>query len=681
MHRHHFSVIFLIMLLLSMLPSPVRGGTWIQVPLQEASQKMRGITGGEGLQYVYAITYAPSNPSVVYLSTDTSQVWKSQDGGSSWEPRHKGFLSHGARSLMVDPHNPDIVFAAGFLGFPPNEARQYGRRLQGIYRSINGGQSWDLVKNTDFFSQDSKGNLFAFDSSSLKGNATQVIYCGSYSDGLLCSRDGGTSWMPVGISTGHIIDLKEYPKSHGTLFIAAEDGLYRYHEGEKIEKIGKGLPDWPRSVAVCLHQPDVVYAAVGDYGIYRSPDGAEHFHPSNEGLVPRLHYTDVMVSPMDSNQVYVRAHLVGLPPFFSSDGGRHWQRPQTTNRDNILESEGFFFSSPFAPHPTDVKTALTVSNGKARVLKTTDGGMNWSYSGSGFTGGRMEDIAFADKDRMLFCLTDHGVWLSQDKGKTFRQLKTKRIFGLLSSSSGTVRGSTMVISVGSWHEKVLAVSHDSGGSWDYFEDLKDAYGYIAFHPKDDRVIYAGPYQSLDGGHSWRRLAQTVRAMFPGNGDIVYAASGTETKMCQILRSTDRGTSWNKDFPPCPFSLVALKALTISPVDQDRIYAATTFGIWIYNGKQWMLRNEKNGLSMDAGGMCYINCIAVDPAHPMCVYAGRRSPGFGQSNGVFRSLDTGQTWQNISANLGPELTIWSIKIDPSSSTVYIGTSLGTWRYQE
>lgn len=681
MRRHYLAVIFVSILLLILLPLYVRGGTWIQVPLREASQKVRGIKGGEGLQYVYAITYAPSNPSVVYLSTDTSQVWKSLDGGSSWEPRHKGFLSHGARSLMVDPHNHDIVFAAGFLGFPPNEARQYTRRLQGIYRSDNGGKSWNLVKNTDFFSQDSKGNLFAFDSSSLKGNATQVIYCGSYSEGLLCSKDGGKNWISVGIPTGHVIDLKEHPKSHGTLFMAAEDGLYRYNEGEKIKKIGKGLPDWPRSIAVCSHQADVVYAAVGDYGVYRSTDGAEHFNSCNEGLVPRLHYTDVMVSPLDSNQVYVRAHQIGLPPFFSSDGGQHWQRPKATNRDNILESEGFFFSSPFAPHPSNAKTALTVSNGKARVIKTTDGGVNWSYSGSGFTGGRMENIAFADKDRMLFSLTDHGVWLSEDKGNTFRQLNIKRIFGLLSSNAGAVSGSTMAVSVGSWHEKILAVSHDSGGSWEYFHDLKDAYGYIAFHPKDNRVIYAGPYQSLNGGHNWRRLEQNVRAMFPGNGDIVYAAYDAGTNMCQILRSTDRGATWHKDFPPCPFSLRALKDLSISPVNQDRIYVATTFGVWIYSDRQWMLYNDKNGLSMDAGGMCYISCISVDPSHPTWIYAGRRSPGFGQSNGIFRSLDAGHSWENISGNLGPELTVWSIKIDPANSTVYIGTSLGTWKYHE
>jgi hypothetical protein len=101
-------------------------------------------------------------------------------------------------------------------------------------------------------------------------------------------------------------------------------------------------------------------------------------------------------------------------------------------------------------------------------------------------------------------------------------------------------------------------------------------------------------------------------------------------------------------------------------------------VLIYGGSTWKLRNEKNGLAKDAGGRCYISCIAIDPNNTKLLYAGRRAPGFGQSNGIFRSIDSGMTWNSISDNLGQEISVWAIKIDPKDSTVYIGTSQGTWK---
>lgn len=649
---------------------------WKSVPLRSKEQQAAGLAGGEGFQDAYAIAYAPSNPSTVYLGTDTSQVWKSVDGGSSWVPKNNGFLSYGARSIAVDPINDNIVFAAGFVGHTYSVAQRYKGRLQGIYRSVDGGENWSLVRLTEFFAQESRsGCLLAFDSSTGNGARTQVIFAGSYSEGLLRSDDGGATWKPAGFKGDRITDMKEKPDNPGELLIATEEGLYACHKGEK-RKVGNGLPSRPRSIAISRRNPRIVFAAVGTAGIFKSMDGGEHFERLNTGLLDLKNYTDVAVSPVDGSIAYAIADRSGTRPFFTANGGITW----STSKDPIqyLADADFWFSSPVTPHPRESKTALTVSNGRPRILKTTDGGRNWHYCGNGFTGGRMLDMG-VDGNRMLFLLTDFGAWLTEDNEKTFRDLKVKRVFGLTSSSSGAIKDNTIVVSVGTWGKKALEVSQDLGKTWTVFSNAIDLFKFISFHPKRPQLIYAGPYRSRDRGRTWERMSQTIRAVYADDGDIVYAISDAADRKCRIMKSIDQGSTWQNPYPQLAFPSSSVNGMAVAPNDQDRVYLATDRGVVFFNGKTWIRRDQNHGLTKDHFEMCCISAIATDPGNSEVIYAGRSAPGYGESNGVFRSSDGGLTWENISANLGNGITIWSIRVNRFNGAVYVGTSLGTWTY--
>lgn len=677
--RLNFRLIFIwlgMLLFPALVYADTQDITWRQVPLREKQQERAGIGGGEGLQYVYAIAYAPSAPHIVYMATDTSQIWKSCDGGSTWVWQHKGFAAHGARSLLVDPRNHDIVFAAGFLGQGYEQAIRAPKRLQGIFRTVDGGQNWKLVKKTDFFAQESKGCLFAFIPGPPREDVIPGVYCGSYHEGLLHSGDGGTTWETIALPGIPIIDMKEDPAHPGNLIIATPAGLFRYSPQTTV-RIGKGLPHYPYSLAISPQNPTIVYAAVGKHGVYKSFDGGAIFSPSNRGLRSDLNYTDISVSPLDTSILYLRAHLTGLRPFYSHDGGTSWHMPITTNSGGLLANEGFYFSSPFAPHPREKMTCLSASNGKSRIIKTTDAGVNWAYSGNGFCGGRMSDIAF-EGEHMLVALTDHGLWLTENKGQIFRQLQTQRIMGLMSSRSCALRDNTIVASLGSWSDKGLVVSHDTGRTWSYFPDLIDRYVFIAMDPTDPDIIYAGPFRSFNKGRTWSRMPHAVQAAHSGKDFTLYAVEPDGKKACRIVSSNDSGDTWQRPYPSCRVSSTSVQALAVGPQDQDILYLATASGLWIFRNGAWRRRADKDGLALDAVGDCYISSLAIDPRKPDILYAGRRSPGYGQSNGIFRSRDGGLNWHNITGNLGPEITIWAIKIDPQDRTVYIGTSQGTWK---
>ena len=649
---------------------------WESVPLRTQRQKSAGLLGGEGGQYVHAIKYAPSNPKIAYFSTDTSGVWRSNDGGYSWVSKKRGFVAHGARSLVVDPVNENIVFAAGFLGKNEAEAVKYPQRVQGIFKTADGGENWDLVYRTDFYKQESKGDLFAFDSRSIQDTYTSSLYCASYSEGLLRSSDGGKTWNHVGFDGHQIISMEEDPEKHGQLLVASNRGFFRFAEGNTL-KIGKGLEYAPLCIAISTTNSEVVYATTGRGGVYKSSDGGSVFVRMSNGL-PLRSFTDIAVSSVNAEIVYVRAHKTGLEPFYSHDGGRSWRNPETTDWGDLLDDEQFFFSSLFAPHPTQERSALHVSNGRARILKTEDGGVRWMYSSSGFTGGRMRNIAFPKPDQMLFCLTDHGLWLTENGGDTFREFKVERILGGTSSQSAAICGQTIVASVGSWYNKGLAISQDLGKSWKYFGEMVDPFHCISFHPSDRDVIYAGPYISSNRGRTWTKLSHCVRAVYPKDGDILYALSSIKEGKCKVVQSQDQGKTWGREYPVLPFSGEAIQDIAIAPDNHNRIYLATSSGVWIYDGKNWIQKASGDGIEKDAFGLCYVSCIAVDSRKPNSVYVGRRSPGYGRSNGVFRSTDYGLTWSDVNGNLGSGLTVWAIEISPINGDVYIGTSLGTFR---
>ncbi len=585
--------------------------SWEFVPLRPGVQKTAGVPGGEGMQYVHALVYAPSNPNISYLSTDTSMVWKSEDGGHSWNPRYNGFIANGARSLAVDPVNPDIVFAAAFLGYTPDEGSKYPGRAQGIYLSEDGAANWRLVYKTDFYKQNSKGALFAFDSSTAWYGRTWTVFCGSYSEGLLRSTDGGRTWRYAAFRGQRIVCLKEDPARPGRLLAATENGLYAYQNGT-VTRIGNGLPTWPRSLDICPGDPQVVYTAVGTNKVFKSVNGGQDFTSSSSGL-PSCDFTDVVVSLHDSNLVYVRADKTAFGPFFSTNGARSWSPPVNADLGNLLPDKGYWFSSPFAAHPQEARTVLHVSNGRARILKSQDAGKNWSYSGSGFTGGRMRDIAFWGDGKMILGLTDHGLYATENDGDTFQKLPAIPAFGSQeSSSSVAARGNIIVASIGSWTDKVLEVSYDSGKNWKSFNNLVDCFRNISFHPDYPNIVYAGPYKSADGARTWQKLQYPVWLMHPREGNTLYSITAGPNAKGQIVLSTNGGVSWSKPYATLPIHWQSVTGIAVDPNYPGRIYAATDRGVFIYDGTTWLLRNEKNGLARDAHGLCYISCIAVGP---------------------------------------------------------------------
>jgi photosystem II stability/assembly factor-like uncharacterized protein len=670
-----------------LLPATILGAEWKQMPIRTTYQKMVGLAGGEGMQMIFGIAYAPSNPDFVYMVSDTSQVWKSTDGGNTWQMKHKGFYANGGVSIAVDPVNENIVFTAGCVC----QNQDLTSPANGIYRTTDGGESWQLVKKTEFF-RGKEGVHFAFDSRSSNNSRTEIIYAGTHQDGILISKDGGNIWKSFGFKGERILDIKLNPRDQSILYLLTIRGLYKVeiknYAISKIERLWKDASYTFKTFVLNLKNPSIIYATLGRGEVYKSIDEGKSFFRL-KGLPQNLDYTRIAVSPVNPDYLYVDVgEWGGTNPFWSHDGGERWQEPETLDKNKDSLIRGRYFSSPIAPHPLDENIALTSANGADGIIKTLDGGKTWFYSSTGYMGGRVGigNASFAfypDPGKMIFFLIDFGPILTVDGGKTFELLEIPRLeakttpVGAVSPDENV---KLIVTAIGGWETQTLAISRNEGRRWEIISGTEDNYRFISFHPQKANIIYAQGFISKDNGISWKRLSQKVYGVFRGNGDIVYSIDEAGKNKSILKRSNTQGETWSITYPELPVPIRAVYEIAIDPLNPDRIYVASYSGFFIFDEKykKWIKKTEESGLSKDYFGLLSFRCVAVDPKHPNVVYTGRWAPGTGHSNGIFRSTDYGETWKNITNNLDLPFTVWSLSVSPHDGTVYVGSSHGTWK---
>jgi len=279
----------------------VNGGVWRS---SDYGQVWTPIFDSQPTGSVGAIAVAPSNPSTIYVGSgeglqrpDLSVgdgVYKTTDGGETW--RHLG-LKDGQQiaALVVDPSNANRVFAA-VLGHPygPNTER-------GVFRSLNGGDSWERVLYRD-------ENTGAVDLALEPGNP-QTVYATLWAarvapweirtgrsieapgGGLFKSTDGGTHWRQL--TRGLLkpddwgrVGIAIAPSRPNRIYLLAESrrdssGIYRSDDaGENWERVNSERPvtgggPGANGIAVAPDNPDIVYVA--NRSTYRSIDGGRTF--------------------------------------------------------------------------------------------------------------------------------------------------------------------------------------------------------------------------------------------------------------------------------------------------------------------------------------------------------------------------------------------------------------------
>jgi photosystem II stability/assembly factor-like uncharacterized protein len=319
----------------------VGGGVW---ETHNAGRTWNPIFDKEPVASIGAIAVAPSDPNVVYVGSGETSIrssfstgngmYKSTDAGKTW--KHIGLEdSFQIGSVLVDPKNPDIVYAAALgHGYAANTER-------GVFKSTNGGQTWQkvLYKNADTGAVDLS---FGSDSRTIFAALWQTrrppwsVYPPSDGpgSGLYKSTDAGATWQQV---TGHgfpsaglgRIGVAVAPSNPQIIYAnvsakQGQGGLYRSDDGGNNWKhITDDARIWSRwwyfgRVRVDPRNADIVY--IPNTALYKSTDGGHSFLPI-KGAPGGDDYHIAWISPDNSNHIMLG---VDQGATITLDGGKTW---------------------------------------------------------------------------------------------------------------------------------------------------------------------------------------------------------------------------------------------------------------------------------------------------------------------------------------------------------------------
>jgi photosystem II stability/assembly factor-like uncharacterized protein len=208
----------------------------------------------------------------------------------------------------------------------------------------------------------------------------------------------------------------------------------------------------------------------------------------------------------------------------------------------------------------------------------------------------------------------------------------------------------------------LYSSVDGAASWSARQSPAPYLDELVVDPVRPEILYAASQQSLiqskDGGRSWSAPlfeggAFTVRAA-PSSPDIVYAARDFGLALSGVLKSTDGGATWEdaglEDGP--------VHALAVDPADPGTVYAGRADGIFLSHdgGAHWA--RVESALFDPNRGTSNIVKLAVDPRQPSTIYAGGTGP-------LYKSADRGATWSVAWTGPG-SVFLDALAIDPSGA---------------
>lgn len=630
-------------------------------------------------------------------------IFKSTDGGKTWQ--HLGLgESHHIGRIMMHPTDPNTVWVAA-LGhlYSPNQER-------GIYKTSDGGKTWEKTLFADDDSgaidlvvdPDNPDILYAA-TWSRERRAWNFVESGPGS-GVYKSVDGGETWalltnkasgFPVGKGVGRIgLDITKV-KGKTVLFAALDNYFRRPKEEEEEDKLTKDeLRNMSKEDFLKLKKWEVKeYLQQNNFPDKYSVDKVISMVEKDE-ITPLalVEYVE------DANSLLFDTPVIGLEVYRSDDNGKTWQKTHDDFIDNVYNSYGYYFGQiRVAQNNPDKLYVMGVP-----ILRSDDGGKNWkSINGDNVHVDHHALWVNPKRKDHLILGNDGGVNISYDDGESWIKCNTPpvgqfytvavdmakpyRVYGGLQDNGVWMGPSTYDAST-RWH---------SSGQYPYESILGGDGMQIAVDTRDNATVYTGlqfgnyyrintktgdrsyitPKHEL-GERPLRWNWQTPIHLSVHNQDILYMGSN------KVHRSFNQG----KDFEEISADLttggikgdVAFSTLTTiheSPLKFGLLYVGSDDGLVHVSkdgGNSW--NNITTGLPEDLW-ISRIQASAVEEGRVYVALNGYRWDDFRSL--IYVSENYGQDWQRIGLDL-PLEPVNVIKEDPDNPDIlYVGTDHGLY----
>ncbi len=641
---------------------------------------------------VGAVALSPSHPEIVWMGTGANDlarssysgtgVYKSMDGGATWGRPMLPDSHHIAR-IVGHPTDPDTVWVAamGHL-FSPNEER-------GVFRTRDGGATWDKVLYVDdvtgavdlVIDRDEPDTLYA--AMYEKHRMPWQLVLGGPGTGVYKSVDGGSSWVRLeGLPTGDIgrigLDLH---RATGTLHAV-------------VENVNPRPSGWPARHDACSPEREVRGNTIGNE-VYRSTDGGATWSKTHTdgldvaGSKAPYSFNQILTNPADPDHIIINSDSM----YESRDGGATWSCD--------------FFRSVFG----DFRTMWWDEQDPQRIMLGSDGGVNVSYDG-----GRTADyhlnipigevyavgIDMDDPYNVYAGLQDHDSWKGPSNAPSGRI--TLEDWTTVGTGDGMYNQPDPTDS--RWVYNTL-----QAGGQARFDQLTGRqtrippptppgidrliYNWvtpIVLSPHNPRIIYTGAqilFRSLDRGDNWESMSPDLTTADPdrcglGSGFVPYCSitsisespvtagviwAGTDDGKLHVSR--DHGASWT--------DLTETLDTAGGPADRwvSRVFASPHDAAVAFVSKNGFRNDDFRPFLLETRdfGATWRRIDRGLPDAPLNVIVqDRENPNLlvvGNDLGVWVSIDRGESWERLRANL-PTVPVHDLTIHPRESDLVIGT---------
>ncbi len=555
----------------------------------------------------------PTNNRVVYAAAAGGGVWKSSDGGASFNPIFDEQIQS-IGCIAVDPSKPDNNIWVGTGEVWTRNSVSVG---DGIYKSSDGGQNW---KNMGLPKSDRISSIV------IDPKNSDIVWVGvlgalwgdSQERGIYKTIDGGTTWTKT-----FYIDNKT---GCSDLILDKNNSNIMYASFWEFRRTG-----WSFS------------SGGAQSALYKSIDAGKTWSKIHNGFpAGKLGRIAVTIAPSNSNILYSvleteKPELNGL--YRSDDAGTNWKH---LNSDFGLVVRPFYFSRiTVDPKNPDIVVKAGLNGSISR-----DGGK--TFKSLGLMHSDIHDIVFdANDTNRMYCATDGGVYRSWDGGSTMEMVSnipTSQFYHVSIDDKMPYNVYGGLQDNGSWYGPTKSPGGIENRDWTRI-GFGDGFRVIK-HPTKNII-----YSEMQGAENvWRFNTDTeelktiqplpvkgeAKLRFNWNAPMEVSKKQTDRFYMGsqfVHKSEDMGLSWTKISPDLT---------TNDPIKQNQ--------------------ENSGGLSKDNSGAekhCTIFTIAESPLNDNVIWAGT------DDGNIQVTQDAGKTWTNVVSNIsGLPKNTWCYHIEAS-----------------
>ncbi|MEE8259580.1 MAG: hypothetical protein V3R14_01135 [Nitrospinaceae bacterium] len=299
---------------------------------------------------IQTVTANPQTGKIIFVGTG-SGLFRSQDGGKTWQSLHEGLRDENIRALVLSPSAPGMIYAG---------------TSKGIFLSEDGGDHW-----TDWFEESSGLSSMDIQDLVIHPEKPEVLFAAT-SGGLFVSQDAGDTWElafegSLAKRSRDVRFVRFSSKAH-SLYIGTAGGIFKSTDGGKHwDKKWEGTLPSPLSLVSLDTDPEFIYAGTPD-GLYKSYNkGITWIHDTTPDETVR----QLLVDPGNTTHIYMGTarHI-----FVSPDGGDTWiildfEEDDGATLDNLTLIRSARQSSPTLFAGTS--NGLFISNNGGRTWEKT----------------------------------------------------------------------------------------------------------------------------------------------------------------------------------------------------------------------------------------------------------------------------------------------------------------------